>query len=142
MLRAMMSPLVCLVAFALWALVLVSLLGAIRGFLVLAGKKRATEFPAGTQHGGDAYWRLNRAHLNTVENLPIFAALVLAGVALHVSTPLFRTLPQIILVARIVQSLVHLSSGRALAINIRFTAFITQAAAMFVLGVEVLRAAL
>lgn len=136
-----LSPLACLVLFALWALVLVVALGAVRGFLVLSGRKRPTDFPAGVQHGGDAYWRLNRAHLNTLENLPIFGALVLAGVALHVSSPLFRTLPQVIVLARVAQSLVHLSSGRALAINVRFTAFLVQVISMFALAVELLRAA-
>jgi hypothetical protein len=137
-----MSPLVCLVAFAAWALLLVTMLGAVRGLLVLTGRKRSTDFPAGVQHGGDAYWRLNRAHLNTVENLPIFGALVLAGVALHVSTPLFHKLPQVIVIARVVQSLVHLSSGKSIAINIRFAAFVVQVASMFLLAVEILRTAL
>ena len=137
----MMSPLACLVGFALWALLLVSTIGLTRSFLVLTGKRRPTEFPAGVQHGGDAYWRLNRAHLNTLENLPVFGVLVLAGVALHVATPLFRTLPQIILAARVAQSLIHLSSGRALAINLRFAAFATQVACMFLLAIEDLRAA-
>ena len=135
-----MSPLGCVVAFALWALVLVCVLAVVRGALVLTGRKRATEFPAGVQHGGDAYWRLNRAHLNTLENLPIFAALVLAGVAAHASSPLFRTLPQVIVGARVMQSLVHLSSGRAIAINVRFTFFLVQVVSMFMLAVEVLRA--
>jgi len=137
-----MSPLAALVGFALWALFLGTLLAGVRAFLVLTKKKRPGDFPAGVQHGGDAYWRLNRAHLNTLENLPIFGALVLAGVALHVQSPLFRTLPQVILVARIVQSLVHLSSAKALAINLRFTAFAVQVASMIVLAVELLRVAL
>ncbi|HXU70494.1 MAG TPA: MAPEG family protein [Polyangia bacterium] len=136
-----MSPLVCLVAFALWALLLVGALGLVRGGLVLVGRRRPTDFPGGVQHGGDAYWRLNRAHLNTVENLPIFGAIVLSGVVLHVATPMFLLLPKVIVCARVVQSLAHLSSGRSLAINARFTAFIVQVASMFALAIEVLRRA-
>jgi len=41
-----------------------------------------------------------------------------------------------------VQSLVHLSSAKALAINLRFTAFAVQVASMIVLAVELLRVAL
>jgi cytochrome b len=137
-----MSPLACLVAFALWALVLALVLGSTRGILVLTGRRKVTEFPAGVQHGGEAYWRLNRAHLNVLENLPIFGALVVSGVLLHVNTPGFRMLPQVILGARVLQSCVHLSSGSGAAIRVRFTAFVVQVAAMIWLGVEVLRAAL
>ena len=137
-----MSPLACLVVFALWGLLLVTALGLTRGALVLTGRRKQGDFPAGVQHGGDAYWRLNRAHLNVLENLPIFGALVIAGELLHVSSPWFRTLPEVILGARLVQSCVHLSSGRALAINVRFAAFIVQVTSMIVLGIVVLRTAL
>ena len=138
----MLSPLACLVAFALWALALVTAVGLTRGALVLAGRRKSTDFPSGVQHGGDAYWRLNRAHLNTLETLPVFGAIVLAGVLLHVSAPMWKTLPQVIVAARVVQSLVHLSSGRALAVNVRFSAFIVQIVSLFWLGALVLRAAL
>ncbi|HEX8953418.1 MAG TPA: MAPEG family protein [Polyangia bacterium] len=136
-----MSPLACVVAFALWALLLVTALGITRSVLVLSGRRKATDFPAGVQHGGAAYWRLNRAHLNVLENLPVFGAIVISGVLLHVRSPLFTTLPPVILVARVVQSCVHLSSGSAMAINVRFTAFVVQLASMAWLAVIVLRAA-
>ncbi len=136
----MPQPLVCLVGFALWAVLLVMGVGFSRVAQVLAGKKRANEFPSGTQHGGDRYWRLNRAHLNTVENLPIFAALVIAGVLLHVSSAAFATLPVVIVGARIVQSVVHVSSGSVVAVNVRFTAFLTQVVCFAWMGIEILRA--
>jgi uncharacterized MAPEG superfamily protein len=99
------------------------------------------EFPSGTQHGGDAYWRLNRAHMNTVENLPTFAALVLAGLYLQVQDLAFQVLPTIVLYGRIVQTLVHVASGSALAVSLRFTAYVVQVASMFTIGFCVLRAA-
>jgi uncharacterized MAPEG superfamily protein len=122
----MRQPLLCLAAFAAWAVVLVVGIAGARVFQVLAGRKRANEFPSGTPHGGDAYWRLNRAHMNTVENLPIFGALVVAGVLLRVEAPSFQVLPVVVICARVVQSLVHVSSGRSMAVNVRFTAFVTQ----------------
>jgi uncharacterized MAPEG superfamily protein len=137
-----MSPLASVVAFALWALMLVTTLGLTRSFLVLTRRRKATDFPAGVQHGGEAYWRLNRAHLNVLENLPIFSAIVIAGVCLHVTSRAFTTLPQVVVIARVVQSCVHLSSGSAMAINVRFTAFLVQVASMSWLAIEVLRAAL
>jgi uncharacterized MAPEG superfamily protein len=74
-----LPPLAALVLHAAWVLVLVLAIGAWRMGQVFAGQKKANEFPSGTQHGSDAYWRLNRAHMNTVENLPTFAALVLGA---------------------------------------------------------------
>jgi uncharacterized MAPEG superfamily protein len=138
----MLSPLASLVGFAAWAVVLVTLIGLVRVIQVMTGKKRPNEFPGGVPHGGDAYWRLNRAHLNAVENLPIFGALVLAGVALHVDSTLFRVLPQVVLAARVGQSLAHISSGRSLVVNVRFTFFLTQVTCFALLAYEVLRRAL
>ena len=134
----MPKPLACLVGFALWALVLVLAVGGTRVGQVLAGKKRANEFPSGTQHGGDRYWRLNRAHINTVENLPIFAAIVLAGTWLHVDDRWFLTLPVVVLAARVVQSLTHVASGSSRAVSLRFSAFLLQVACNCWLAVDVL----
>jgi uncharacterized MAPEG superfamily protein len=137
----MARPLLSLVGFAAWAIGLVFAIAVVRMVQVLRGAKRANEFPSGTLHGGDAYWRLNRAHVNTVENLPIFGALVITGTLLHVATPAFQTLPVVVLAARITQSLVHLSSGSARAVSVRFTAFLTQLAAFAWMAIDVGRAA-
>ena len=120
-----MTQLYCLVGFAAWAVLLVVAIALYRVAQVLTGQKRANEFPSGMQHGGDRYWRLNRAHMNAVENLPIFAALVLTASILHVDVLKWA---EVALVARIVQSVVHVSSGSVMAVNLRFTAFVTQVA--------------
>lgn len=133
------TPLLCLLGFAMWAIALVSAIGAMRVPLVVTKKKKAGDFPAGQQHGGDAYWRLNRAHLNTLENLPIFGAIVVVGSLAGTSDPLFATLAQVVLGARIVQSLIHISSGRTHAINLRFTAYLTQVTCMAWMALLVLR---
>lgn len=137
----LLPPLTALVLHALWVLVLVLAIGLWRVSQVLGGQKKVNEFPSGTQHGGDAYWRLNRAHMNTVENLPTFAALVLAGLYLQVQDLAFQVLPTIVLYGRIVQTLVHVASGSALAVSLRFTAYVVQVASMFTIGFCVLRAA-
>src|SRR3954471_5049352 len=118
----MTGSLYCVVGFAAWAALLVAAIGFVRVAHVLTGKKRANEFPGDVQDGGDRYWRLNRAHVNTVENLPIFASLVFAARFAHVDVMRWA---EVALAARIVQSLVHISSGRVMAVNVRFAAFVT-----------------
>jgi hypothetical protein len=122
----MTTALMCLLGFALWSVVLVSSIGAVRVFQVVTRQKRANEFPSGQPHGGDAYWRLNRAHMNALENLPIFGTVVVVGVMLNVDAPLFSQLAQVVLAARVMQSVIHVSSGGVIAVNARFTAFLTQ----------------
>lgn len=132
-------PLIALLAFAAWALILAASILLVRTTLVLLGKKRANEFPSGIQHGGDVYWRLNRAHVNTLENLPIFAAIVLAGAALGVSSPTLARLAEAIVVARVLQSSFHLLSGRSLVVILRATSFTVQLAGMSFMIVETIR---
>jgi len=127
----MTVPLWCLLGFAAWTLLLVVAVAASRTVQVVTGSKRPDEFPAGVPHGDDAYWRLNRAHLNCAENLPLFASVVTVGTLAGITWPLFGTLAQVYLGARIVQSVIHISSGSVLAVNARFTAFLVQ---LFCLG--------
>jgi hypothetical protein len=136
-----LPPLAALVLFALWAMILVISIGIWRSSLVFAGKAQANSFPSGTQHGGDRYWRLNRAHMNTVENLPIFGALVLSGFYLQVQDTWFQILPSLILYARVAQSLIHIASGSAFAVTLRFLAYGVQLLAMFALAYIVGKAA-
>ena len=128
-----------LVMYALWAVALVLTFGAYRCYAVLAGKSRNDGFPAGVQHGPDWYWRLNRAHLNTLENLPIFGSVVIVGVIVGVSSSLFHTCAAVIFYARIAQSLTHIASTAKWPINIRFTFFVIQLAGIVVMGVECLK---
>lgn len=122
----MASPILALLYYVGWAIVLVSLIATVRTVKVLRGEAPANGFASGTKHGGDRYWRLNRAHVNTVENLPIFAAVVLAGVWVGVVSPIFNTLAWLALFARIAQSLVHIASGTSYAVSVRFTFFAAQ----------------
>ena len=115
-----------LIVYALWAIALVIILAIIRSTTVLRGRAKANSFTAGTPHGGDAYWRLNRAHLNTLENLPIFAAIVLSGWVVGMESATFNRFAVIVVVARVVQSLIHLVSGSVAAVSCRFAAFAIQ----------------
>jgi uncharacterized membrane protein YecN with MAPEG domain len=127
-------PIAALVLFALWAMTLVLAVGLWRTSLVFTGRAKSGSFTPGAPHGSDTYWRLNRAHLNAVENLPIFGALVLSGSYLQVQDLSFQILPSLILYARVAQSLIHIASGSAFAITLRFLAYAVQVLAMIVLA--------
>jgi hypothetical protein len=115
-----------LVLYAVWAIALVLMVGADRVLMVLRGQAKANSFTPGMQHGSDSYWRINRAHMNTVENLPIFATIVLSGWVVSLETATFNRLAVIVVCARIIQSLIHILSGSVTAISLRFLAFGVQ----------------
>lgn len=123
--------LVALTVYAIWAMFLVISVAAARVHQVLTQGAEITKFTAGVPHGPEGYWRLNRAHMNTIENLPIFAAVVLTGWAAGAINPLFNLLAVIVVVARAIQSLIHISSGTAAAINARFMFFAVQIVCQF-----------
>jgi uncharacterized MAPEG superfamily protein len=125
------SALVALTFYAIWAMVLVLSVAAVRVHQVVRGGAKPNGFPAGVPHGPEPYWRLNRAHMNTIENLPIFATVVLAGYAAGAVNPVFSVLAWVVLGARAVQSMIHISSGSVHAINMRFTAFGVQLVCQF-----------
>lgn len=125
---AMTTPLWCLLGFILWTLLLLTAIGVARVAQVVAGKAQPNEFPSGQRHGSDGYWRLNRAHMNCLENLPIFASVVLTAAVLGLQSSTLDTLASIALAARVGQTTAHLSSGSNLAVNVRFTFFLTQIA--------------
>ncbi|HPG92982.1 MAG TPA: MAPEG family protein, partial [Dokdonella sp.] len=71
--------------------------------------------------------RLARAHANCLENLPIFAGLLLIAIATdHIA--ITDPLAYLFIGARVFQSLVHLASVSSTAVTIRFTAYSVQIA--------------
>lgn len=138
---AIPHSIIALVFYALWVIVLVLMIGFDRVLQVVRGQAAVTSFTSGVKHGSDSYWRINRAHMNACENLPIFAAIVLAGWATGMETAQFNLLATIVLVARVVQSLIHISSGSAMAVNLRFTAFAVQLVCEIWMAVLVLQTA-
>ena len=136
-----LPPLVALVLFAVWGLLLVIAIGVTRLVQVVTQGKGPGDFPAGTPHGSAAYWRLNRAHLNVTENLPFFGALVLSGLYLQVQGFAFEVLPSLILYARVAQSVIHAASGSRLAVTLRFTCYLVQVLSMLAMAAVILKAA-
>ena len=116
----MTTPLWCLLGFVAWTLMLLLAIGIWRSFEVLSGAKRAGDFPSGERHGSNAYWRLNRAHINCLENLPLFGAVVLIAAVTGIGTPGLDRLAEAYLAARVGQSVTHLISVSDRAVLIRF----------------------
>ena len=66
--------------------------------------------------------RANRAHLNALENFPLFAAVVLAAQLVGVSTPTTVACAEIYFFARLVHAVVHISGyGKFMARTMLFT---------------------
>jgi uncharacterized MAPEG superfamily protein len=126
----MTIPLWCLTGFVAWTLLLVFGVISWRSLMVLRGEKSANEFLAGVPHGPDLYWRLNRAHLNAVENLPLLAAIVLVAHLAGVRSGTFDTLALVHLGARVVQTLCHLASNAVPVVMVRFTGLVVQLGCM------------
>ena len=75
-----------------------------------------------------------RAHANCVENLPVFAAIVLAEQAAGAHSPMLDVLAVSVVAARVVQTSAHLASGSNAAIAVRFTFLSVQLAAFVWMG--------
>lgn len=136
-----LTPIASLVLFAVWGLLLVIAIGTWRLAMAVTGNVPQGGFNPGSPHGGAAYWRLNRAHLNVVENLPFFGAIVLGGSVLGIQDPNFQLLANIVLLARIAQTIIHVSSGAQAAILLRFSAYLVQVFSMLWMAAMVLDAA-
>ncbi len=122
----MNQALLALLGFGAWTALLGFTVVMWRTMLVFAGKKAANEFPSGQQHGGDLYWRINRAHVNSAENLPIMGAAVLIGQFVGAVDAAFETVALVYLGARLAQSVAHISSGTSIAVTIRASFLILQ----------------
>lgn len=129
-----------LLGFALWTLgLLMFTVGAHRWSRILTGKSSIHEFPADAPSGPDWYKRATRAHLNCIENLPVFGAVVFTASAAGVKGTPLDALGVAILSARVAQTLTHVAFVQtARAVSIRFTFFSVQLVAMLVMIVVVL----
>ncbi len=139
----MTGPLWTLVGFAGWTLiVLMAGVGMRRWSKILTGRAALTDFPADTVHGSAAYRRAMRAHANCVENLPVFAAIVLSGHLAGAHTALDTTLCQVFLAARVAQSSIHLLAAETnTTVGWRFAFFLAQVTVVTALIVRLVAAA-
>jgi uncharacterized MAPEG superfamily protein len=104
----MTVPVWMLLGFATWTvLLLLFTIGIYRWSRILSGRVPIRNFPADAVGGEDWYRRATRAHANCIENLPIFGAIVLGLYVSNVASTLVNALAVTVLIARILQSLVH-----------------------------------
>lgn len=116
-----------LLGFVVWTLsLLIGTIGYTRVAAVMRRQARPNSFNAAVPHGSDRYQRCMRAHLNCVENLPVFGALVLLGGALGLDSGAFPIAALSVLPARVGQSLAHISSGSNRAVLVRFYFYTAQ----------------
>ena len=124
-----------LLGFVLWTIgLLLAGVGFPRIRAVKRGESRPSEFRADVPHGSERYRRTVRAHLNCVENLPIFAALVLMASVIGLRSVPFDGLAIAVLPLRLAQSITHVISGSSRAVLVRFTFFLLQLACVLAMA--------
>jgi uncharacterized MAPEG superfamily protein len=114
-----------LLGFLIWALLLLLLMEVIRSWLVISGQQAANGFTPDNAGLSPFMQRLARAHANCVEGLPIFGGL-LAVAILTGQQAVTDVTAMWFLAARLLQSVIHLSSTSPLAVKARFTFFAVQ----------------
>jgi uncharacterized MAPEG superfamily protein len=131
----MTVPVWMLLGFAAWTVILlVATIGVYRWSRILTGRARITEFRADGADGADWYQRATRAHANCIENLPVFGAIVFALQTSNMDGALVDSLTICILVARVIQSLIHVYFAQSSpAVSARFAFYAVQLASFLVL---------
>lgn len=106
----MSIPILTLLGFATWTLLLlIATVGVYRWARILFRRAPIASFGSDRLEGDDWYRRGTRAHANCIENLPVFGAIVFALSAIGVTGAVVNCLCTTVLVARVCQSLVHVS---------------------------------
>jgi len=133
----MTIPVWVLLFFALWTLLtLVTCVGVYRLGKIYTGRSPIRHFSFPDIERSDWHRRAMRAHLNCVENLAVYGALVVVMVATGISAPILNKLAIIFLVFRVLHTLVHLSfkqTGKVT--SIRFFLFTAQLICLFWMGI-------
>lgn len=121
-------------------MLLIATVGVYRWVKILFWKAPIASFRSDQLEGDDWYRRGTRAHANCVENLPVFGAIVLVISAIGLNGPAVDSLCTIVLIARIIQSLVHVSHVQTDAfVAVRFSFFSVQLVCFLALIVMVIR---
>jgi hypothetical protein len=112
--------------------------GGYRWALILSGRASVAGWRADAPQGADWYQRVMRAHMNCVQNLPVYGAIIVALTATGLQSPLVDRLSETMMAARIGQTLVHVAMRQTNAVvSVRFTLFSVQLICMFATGAVV-----
>jgi uncharacterized MAPEG superfamily protein len=126
-----MAAIHALLGFTGWTLLLIAGVFLYRGVRFLGGTP-INAWPRGNKQTNDPAWvkRLEDAHANCLENLPVFAVIVLAAAALG-KLDAIATLAPCVLYARVLQSAVHLSGVGRLQVLVRASFWAAQLVLFF-----------
>lgn len=114
-----------LLGFIAWTLLLLLWMEGIRSWLVLSRQVVANGFTPDNAGLSPFMQRLARAHANCLEGLPIFGGLLLLAIATE-REAVTDGLAYALLLARLLQSIVHLASLSPAAVTVRFSLFAVQ----------------
>ncbi|MGE0055714.1 MAG: MAPEG family protein [Hyphomicrobium sp.] len=139
----MTIPIMVLLAFAGWTLLtLIASVGVYRWSRILTGRVPIDAWRADVPQGCDWYQRAMRAHMNCIENLPIYGAVVVALSATGLHSPVIDNLAITMLAGRIGQTLVHIAAQpSAMAAGIRFALYFLQIVCITCMGLIIAIAA-
>ncbi len=124
----MTIPMWMLLGFTTWTLaLLIGTVGVYRWGNILLASTPIASFRSDRLEGDDWYRRGTRAHANCVENLPVFGAIVFVITAIGADGPAVDYLCTAVLIARVCQSVVHISHAQTNAfVAVRFSFFSVQ----------------
>ena len=117
-----------LLGFTAWTLcLLMATVGVYRWGMILLSKARIASFRSDQLEGAAWYQRGTRAHANCIENLPVFGAIVYLITTIGLQGPMIDALCIATLVARVIQSSVHVSHEQTDAfVAVRFSFYSVQ----------------
>jgi uncharacterized MAPEG superfamily protein len=129
-------PVLVVLGFAAWTLfTLFGSIGVYRWRRILTGQTPIKVWRADLPQGSEWYQRAMRAHMNCIENLPVFTAVIFAVTAIGLKSPLIDDLAMTLLAARIGQTLVHVGlSPTNEAASLRFALYAVQVLCMISMG--------
>ena len=136
----MSVPIAVLLAFAGWTLTtLLVPIGWYRWSRILSGRAGINEFEADAGRASGWYQRAHRAHANCLENLPLYAAVVVAIAVTGVAHLALDALALVLMAARVVQTLTHvLCDPTCRAVATRFVFFFVQVVCMVAMGAVII----
>jgi uncharacterized MAPEG superfamily protein len=134
--KIMSIPVLVLLGFAAWTLLILLIsVGVYRWSCILMARASIAEWRADIPQGADWYRRAMRAHMNCIENLPVYTAIVVVLIATGVRSDFIDGLSVAMLAARIGQTSVHVALRQTNAVvSVRFGLYSVQFVCMVTMG--------
>ncbi len=121
----MSTTAIALIGLVSWTIILAFIVVGKRMSLAFGGEKEINTFQPDGKDVGDFGLRATRAHLNSLEVLPLAAAIMLLAIATG-NSGVTDGLAMAFLYCRIIQSVIHLISTSMIMVLLRATFFTVQ----------------